>query len=125
MNIQCPGCMRINELLPQHLQLVSQPLELVPAPLELIPEPLDLHAYLRNTSGAKWMVKIWRVEKTHSRSSSCLANSITEPLVSSEEAFVSSKNPGDTAKHSQAPGTLSQESGQLGVGRARSQASRW
>ena len=125
MNIQCPGCMRINELLPQHLQLVSQPLELVPAPLELIPEPLDLHAYLRNTSGAKWMVKIWRVEKTRSRSSSCLANSITEPLVSSEEAFVSSKNPGDTAKHSQAPGTLSQESGQLGVGRARSQASRW
>ena len=90
MKIQCPGRMRINELLPQHLQLVSQPLELVPAPLELIPEPLDLHAYLRNTSGAKWMVKIWRVEKTHSRSSSCLANSITEPLVSSEEAFVSS-----------------------------------
>ena len=100
MNIQCPGCMRINELLPQHLQLVSQLLGLVPAPLELfskrlelhpeLPEPLDLHAYLWNTSGAKWMVKIWRVAKTHSRSSSCLANPIQESLVTSEEALVSS-----------------------------------
>ena len=83
MKIQCPGRMMINELVPQHLQLVSQPLGLVPAPLELLPKPLELlpelpealnlHAYLWNTSGAKWIVKIWRAEKTHSRSSSCLA----------------------------------------------------
>ena len=55
-----------------------------------LPEHLDLHAYLRNTSGAKWMVKIWRVAKTSSRSSSCLANPIQETLVTSEEALVSS-----------------------------------
>ena len=55
-----------------------------------LPEPLDLHAYLRNTSGAKWMVKIWLVAKTHSRSSSCLANPVTKPLVSSKDALVTS-----------------------------------
>ena len=65
-------------------------LELVPAPLELLPEPLDLHAYLWNTSGPKWMVKIRYVTKTHPRSSSCLANPVTEPLVSSEEALLTS-----------------------------------
>ena len=74
---------------PQHLHLFLEHLELVPAPLELPPEPLDLRAYLWNTSGAKWMVKIWRVAKTHSKSSSCLANPITESLVSSAEALVS------------------------------------
>ena len=45
---------------PQHLHLFLEHLELVPAPLELPPEPLDLRAYLWNTSGAKWMVKIFR-----------------------------------------------------------------
>ena len=55
-----------------------------------LPEHLDLHAYLRNTSGAKWMVKIWRVAKTHSRCSSHPAAPVTEPLASSEEAIVGS-----------------------------------
>ena len=68
MKIQCPGHMMVNELLPQHLQLVAQPLGLVPAPLELLPkslellpellEALNLNAYLWNTSRAKWAVKI-------------------------------------------------------------------
>ena len=69
-------------------------LELVPAPLELLPEPLDLHAYLWNTSGPKWMVKIHYVTKTHPRSSSCLANPVTEPLVSSEEALLTRNTSG-------------------------------
>ena len=75
---------------PQHLHLFLEHLELVPAPLELLPEPLDLRAYLWNTSGAKWMVKIWRVAKTHSRCSSHPAAPVTEPLASSEEAIVGS-----------------------------------
>ena len=75
---------------PQHLHLFLEHLELVPAPLELLPEPLDLRAYLWNTSGAKWMVKIWRVAKTHSRCSSHPAEPVTEPLASSEEAIVGS-----------------------------------
>ena len=55
-----------------------------------LPEHLDLHAYLRNTSGAKWMVKIRHVGKTHPRSSSCQANPVTKPLVSSKDALVTS-----------------------------------
>ena len=56
----------------------------------LLPDPLNLHAYLWNTSGAKWIVKIQRVPKTHSRSPSCLANPMVEPFVSSDNALVSS-----------------------------------
>ena len=56
----------------------------------LLPDPLDLHAYLWNTSGTKWTMKIQRVPKTHSRSPSCLANPMAQPFVSSDNALVSS-----------------------------------